>query len=313
MNRSEILAITESLLRTAGFQVSEKCSARPSCLCLAARKDKQITFIKVQPDLGNISRRDASELRTICALFSGSPLFVSSKTREKPLEDDTVYTRYNVYAFTPKTLEDVVCRNLPPLVEAGPGGCFVRLDGEAVRTRRQKLGLSVGKLAEQLGVSRRTLYGYERGMAKASVSAAYNLEYTLGIPVVKPINIFQPYALGAGLLASAKRVIVRNRFLNLVVKKLAQIHFNVSPTARAPFDFVAQDEANKLSIIGAVVGKEEKDMNLRAKEILSVSEIVKAKPFLFTEDQLSLTQDIPLIGTDELAEMKNPEDLISIF
>jgi putative transcriptional regulator len=313
MNRSEILSTTESLLKTAGFQVSEKCSARPSCFCLAARKDTQITFIKVQPDLGNISRRDASEIRTISALFLGSPLFVSDKTREKPLEDDTVYTRYNVYAVTPKTLEDVVCRNLPPLVEAGPGGCFAQLDGEVVRMRRQKLGLSVGKLAEQLGVSRRTLYGYERGMAKASVSAAYNLEYMLGIPVVKPINIFHPYALGTGFLASAKRVIVKNRFLKSVVKKLGQIHFNVAPTTRAPFDFVAQNKENTLSIIGAVVRKEERDMNLRAKEILSVSEIVKAKPFLFTEDQFSLTQDIPLIGTDELAEMRNPEDLISIL
>lgn len=313
MSRSEISAITESLLKRAGFQVSEKCTARPSCFCLAARKDAQVTFMKVQPDLGNISRRDASEIRTISALFSGSPLFVSDKTREKPLEDDTVYTRYNVYAVTPKTLEDVLCRNLPPLVEAGPGGCFARLDGEVVRMRRQKLGLSVGKLAEQLRVSRRTLYGYERGMAKASVLAAYNLEYTLGIPVVKPINIFQPYTSGTSFLASAKRAIVKNRFLKSVVKKLVQIHFNVSPTTRAPFDFVAQNKENTLSIIGAVVRKEEKDMSLRAKEILSVSQILKAQPVLVSEDQFSLIEDIRLIGTDELAGFRNPEDLISIL
>jgi putative transcriptional regulator len=313
MNRSEILETTESLLKTAGFQVSEKCSARPSCFCFAARKGTRVTFIKVQPDLGNISRRDASELGTISALFSSSPLLISEKTRDKPLEDDTVYTRYNVYAVTPKTLEDVVCKNLPPLVEAGPGGCFARLNGEAVRMRRQKLGLSVGKLAEQLGVSRRTLYGYERGMANASVSAAYNLEYVLGIPVVNPINLFQPYTLGSNFLASAKRVIIKHGFLKLVLKKLVQCHFNVSPTLRAPFDFVAQSEENKLNVIGGVVRKEEKDMDLRAKEILSISEIVKAQPVLVTEGQLSLGQDIPLIGTDELAEMRNPEDLISIL
>jgi putative transcriptional regulator len=198
-------------------------------------------------------------------------------------------------------------------VEAGPGGCFARLNGEVVRMHRQKLGLSVGKLAEQLAVSRRTLYGYERGMAKASVSAAYNLEYTLGIPVVKPINIFQPYALGTSFLASAKRAIVKNRFLTSVVKKLAQIHFNVAPTTRAPFDFVAQNKEKQLNIIGAVVRKEEKDMNLRAKEILSLSEIVKAQPVLVTEGQFSPIEDIRLIGTDELAEMRNPEDLISIL
>jgi putative transcriptional regulator len=94
----------------------------------------------------------------------------------------------------------------------GPGGYYVRLDGESIRQRRMKLGLSVGKLAEQLRISRRTLYGYERGMVKASVSAAYNLEWILGMPMVKPIDIFKPAPLGAGFFATAKRIIVKTGF-----------------------------------------------------------------------------------------------------
>jgi len=311
MNRTEMLDATESVLKTAGFQVSEKCSARPSCFCLAARKGARLTLIKVQPDLGNISQRDASELKTISSCFFGTSLFVSDKTREKPLEDDTVYTRYNVYAVTPKTLEDVVSREMLPLVEAGPGGCFVQLDGDAVRRRRQKLELSVGKLAEQLGISRRTLYGYERGMAKASVSATYNLEWVLGIPVVKSIDIFQPIPSDKGFFAAAKRVIVKNRFLKIVLKRLAQCHFNVAPTTRAPFDFIAQSPESQLSIIGGVTCKEERDVDKRAREILSVSEIVKAQPVFVTDGKLVPNNDIPLIHSEELNKIKQPEDLIA--
>ena len=313
MNRTEMLDATGSVLKTAGFQVSEKCSARPSCFCLVARKDAQLSFVNVQPDLGNISRRDAAELRTIVSHFSGTSLFVSDKTREKPLEDDTVYTRYNVYAVTPKTLEDVVSHKMLPLVEAGPGGCFVRLNCEAVRKRRQKLGLSVGKLAEQLGVSRRTLYGYERGMAKASVAAAYNLEWILSIPVVTSIDIFEPMPLDIGFFAAAKRAIVKNRFLKTVLKRLVKCHFNVAPTTRAPFDFIAQSQESKLNIIGGVAQEEEKDLNQRAREILSISEIIKAQPVFVTDGKLVPTYDIPLIDTEQLAGIKQPEDLVALL
>jgi len=311
MNRAEMLNATESVLKTAGFQVSEQCSARPSCFCLVARRDAQLTLLKVQPDLGNISKRDASELKTIASCFLGSSLFVSEKTREKPLEDDTVYTRYNVYAITVKTLEDVVSRKMLPLVEAGPGGCFVRLNAEVVRKRRQKAGLSVGKLAEQLGISRRTLYGYERGMAKASVSAAYNLEWILGIPLVKPLDIFEAMPPDTGFFAAAKRVLVKNRFLRVVLKKLAQCRFNVAPTMRAPFDFIAQSPETQLNLIGGVTCKEERDLDQRAQEILSVSEIVKAQPVFVTDGKLIPKNNIPLIRSEELNKIKQPEDLIA--
>jgi putative transcriptional regulator len=308
MERTETLSAAESVLKTAGFQTSRRCSARRSCFCLAARRGTNVVFIKVPPDLGNISRRDASELRIISSWFSATPLFVGDKTRDKPLEDDTVYTRYNIYAVTPKTLEDFVSRGMHPLIEAGPGGYFVQLDGEAVRKRRQKLELSVGKLAEQLRISRRTLYGYEKGMAKASVSAAYNLEWVLGIPVVKPIDIFQPVPSSRGFLAIAKRVIVKNRFLQMVLKKLVQCHFNVAPTARAPFDFIAQSQ--QFNIIGGVACKEEKNLDQRAEEILSVCEVVKAQP-VFVTDRKLVPNNIPSIRSEELNKIKEPQDLIT--
>jgi len=311
MNRAEMLNATESVLKTAGFHVSEKCSARPSCFCLAARKGAKLALLKVKPDLGNISQRDTWELKTIASCFLGTSLFVGDKTREKPLEDDTVYTRYNVYAVTPKTLEDVVSRGMFPLIEAGPGGYFVQVDGDAVRERRQKLGLSVGKLAEQLRISRRTLYGYERGMAKASVSATYNLEYVLGIPVVKPIDIFQTVPSDTGFFAAAKRVFVKNRFLRVVLQRLAQCHFDVAPTIKAPFDFIAQSPESQLNIIGGVACKEERDLDQRTNEILSISEIVKAQPMFVTDGKLVPNNNIPLIHSEELNKIKQPEDLFS--
>ncbi len=313
MNRDEMLNTVESVLRTAGFSLSERCESRPSCFCVVARKKSDVAFIRVPSDLVRITLRDALELRTVSSCFSATPLFVGDTTREKQLEDDTIYTRYDIYAITPRTLEDVVARDMFPLVEAGPGGYYVRLDGEAIRKRRIKLGLSVGKLAEQLRISRRTLYGYERGMAKASVSAAYQLEWILGIPVVKPIDIFKPVLPSVGFFATARRLISRNRFLQTVLKRLILCNFKVAATTRAPFDFIAQPPGTDVNIIGGVARRVEPNVDLRTEEILSISEIVNARPLFVTDGRFVPQSDIPLIYPQELEKIQLAEDLFSIL
>jgi len=277
---------------------------------MVARKGKDLTFFRVPSDLAKITLRDALELQMISSHFSATPLFIGSKARERQLEDDTVYTRYDIYAVTLKTLEDVATRGIFPLVEAGPGGYYVRLDGDAIRNRRMKLGLSVGKLAEQLRISRRTLYGYEKGMAKASVSGAYNLEWILGIPVAKPINIFKPVPPDVGFFATAKRLITRNRFLRTVLKRLILCNFKVAATARAPFDFIAQPPEGNVNIIGGVTLRGERNIDLRAEEILSISDILNAQPLFITDGKLVPHSDIPLIRSDELEKMHLAEDLV---
>jgi len=311
MNREEMLNAAESVLKTAGFKISNHCNSRPSCFCMVARKSSDVAFVKVPSDLGKITLRDALELQTISSHFFATPLFIGDKARERQLEDDTVYTRYDIYAVTLKTLEDVAIHGMFPLVEAGPGGYYVRVDGEAIRDRRIKLGLSVGKLAEQLRISRRTLYGYERGMAKASVSGAYNLEWILGIPVVKPIDIFKPVPPDPGFFAAAKRLIIRNRFLQRVLKRLTHCHFKVAATQRAPFDFIAQPPDENVNIIGGVTHRGERNIDQRAEEILSISDIVDAQPLFITDGKLVPSRDIPLINSDELDKMHVARDLVS--
>lgn len=311
--RAETLDATESIFKRAGFQISERCVSRPSCFDLAVRRKAQLTLVKVPTSIGSIQINIASELKRISGYYSAAPLFIGEKSREKPIEDDTVYSRYDIYTINLKTLEDIACRGMYPLVEAGPGGYYVKLDGDKIRKRRQKLGLSVGKLAEMVGMSRRTLYGYEKGMAKASVSSAYKLEWILGIPLVQPVTVLQPEPKGRGFLAAAKRAIIRNRFLKSILKKFAYFNLDVAPTERAPFDFVAHFPGKNLNVIGGVTDRNEYDVDRRAKEIISVCDVVKAHPVFITDGLMPPNNEIPLIRYRDLMETRCPKELIDFF
>jgi len=299
----------EEVLKEAGFQVSEKCCARPSCFDYAARKGKRILLLKFQPDINHFSPEDSRELEIISKTVSGASLLISRKTREKFLEDDTVYTRYNILAVTPQTFENIILRNIHPLIQAGPGGYYVEVDALAIRRRRRQLGLSVGEVAEMIGISRRTLYGYERGMAKASVTVAYNLIYTLGVPVAKPINIFEKTTVQRKcFLLRAKRAIAKHKFLHKILRKFTR--YNITTVRKAPFDFVLEVPEEKVRIIGGVADNKEQEIDRRVDEILSVSEILEARPILVTNGKNPSNRDIPCICSKDLSKVRKPKDII---
>jgi len=309
---TEIAEAAESILKKDGFIISQRCCSRPSCFDFASRKDKNLLLIKVQKDIGNVSANDSRELKLISECVSAASLLISEKTREKRLEDDTVYSRYNVSAVTLKTFESMTLHKKYPLIQACPGGYYVEIGEEVIKKKRQELGLSIGEMAEMIGTSRRTLYGYERGMAKASVSAAYNLIWVLGIPVAKPINVFEmARKKQESLLVSAKRMITKNRFLRKILGKLVQGNVPAIPVRKAPFDFVVNVPEEKMKIIGAVANKKERELDKRVDEILSVSKVVQARSVLITDGPKPSNKDISFIHVEELSKIRGPEDFVA--
>ncbi len=301
----------ESTLREAGFVVSELCRSRPSCFDLVARKGDSIIFIRVQPDIGSLSTNDSTELKAISESFSAPCLLIGEEAREKPLQDDTVYTRHDVLAITPRTFDNVVLHGIRPLIQANPGGYYVEIDGESLKRRRQELGLSAGEVAEMVSTSRRTIYGYERGMAKASVTAAYNLIWALGIPVAKSVNILEKpeNQRKSCVLTTAKLMLARNRILSKILRRCVRYH--ITAVKRAPFDFVISVPEERMRIIGGIANRKELELDRRVDEILSVSRVTQARPILITEGQQQPEKDILCISSEDVSRIKNPEDLIA--
>jgi len=304
------LEAAETVLKAAGFTMSRPCISRPSCFDFAVRREGNLILVKILPDIGNLTLIDSQELGEISGCFSAASMIIGQEARERPLEDDTIYRRYNISAVNLKTFENVVLHNVRPLIQANPGGYYVEIDGGAIRQRRQDLGLSVGEVADMVGISRRTIYGYERGLAKASVPAAYKLVWALGIPVAKSMDIFQtriPQRQNR-FLRTAKRAFARSRLLNKIFKKLTLLQ--ITTVKKAPFDFVMQVSEPRMQIVGGVADAEELELSTRIDEILSVSKVIGARPILISEGPRPCERNIPYICCEDFSRIKNQEDLI---
>ena len=296
--------------KEAGFQISQVCCSRQSCFDFAARKDNTSILVKVSSDVDAFSPRSARELKMIADRVSAASLLISQQTHGKPLEDDTVYSRNGIFVITEKTVRNIALRTANPLIYAGPGGYSVEVDGQLVEKRRKELGLSIGKLAAMIGVSRRTLYGYERGMAKASVKSAYKLARTLGIPVAKPINVLRRKRKQYQLcLIKAHRAFIRKVLLQKVLKKFA--YFNISPVYKAPFDFIINIPKSKQVIIGTVAVRNDGGLDKRVEEIISLCSVIDAHPVLITEKNRFTNKAVSCICLDELPSLHSSEDLVT--
>ena len=297
-------------LTEAGFYVSQVCCSRQSCFDFATRKNDTAVLVKVTSDVDAFSPHSARELKVIAGRVSAASLLISQQAHGKPLEDDTVYSRNGIFVVTEKTIRNIALKTTNPLIYAGPGGYSVEVDGELVERRRKELGLSIGKLAVMIGVSRRTLYGYERGMAKASVKSAYKLAETLGVPVAKPINVLERKRKHQQcLLMKARHAFIRKVILQKVLKKFA--YCDISPVYRAPFDFIMNIPKSKTVIVGSVAASDERCLDKRIEEIISLCNVIHAHPVLITEKPKFSEKAISCICLDELASLRTSEELVT--
>jgi putative transcriptional regulator len=314
VERAEALDSAEATLHNAGFNVSRRCTARTSCFDFAARKEENLVFLKVLLNIKDVSQSDAVGLKTIARCLNCSSLIISDMNGDETLSDDTIYSRYGVYVVTSKTLDDVV-RGTYPLIEATPGGYFVRLDGNEIKERRHELGLSIGKLAGMVGISRRALYGYERELTRASISAAYKMVEILGVPLVKTINIFKTDLDNPKEDCSPQHSIknARNPLYFLVLNKLSQLEFRVAHMRRAPFDFAARCPRTELKIIGGILKKKEQGIDKRVEEIISLSKVMEAKTVLIGNEQAAKLKNVAFFSFDNLAKISDRQELAALL
>ena len=143
MTRETLLDRVIALLWKAEFILSEKCDIRPRSFDVAARRGKTLLLLKVLSNIEGLGEDTSQEMRRLSVLFNGSPMVVGEHTNDHPLETGAVYLRYGIPCVNIETLHDFFIEEVPPLVYAAPGGLYVEIDGETLRSLRESKNISL--------------------------------------------------------------------------------------------------------------------------------------------------------------------------
>ena len=309
MSRTALIENLTAMLRDAGFLVSDRCALRPKSFDLAARRGEDLLLLKI---LGNVDALDAAtgaELRRLGSYLDATPMVIGLRTRDEELKPEVTYFRHGVPVLHPDTGYDLFVENVPPLIYAAPGGLYVDIDGDLLADEREARDWSLGKLATELGVSRRTVSKYEGGM-NASVEVAVHLEELFDTPFSAPVSVLE----GAEGVRDAKPTPddpEADPDDEHVVAVLSRAGFTVHPTVRSPFDSVTEDDDADDDHLLTGHSPFDRAAEKRAKLLSSLGEVTRTRAVYFAEGhpKRRSVEGTAVVACAELRETKGPEEV----
>ncbi|MFB6308683.1 MAG: transcriptional regulator [Haloarculaceae archaeon] len=307
MSRSALVENVTAMLEDAGFLVSDRCAIRPKSFDVAARRGDDVLLVKI---LGNIDAFDSytgNEMRRLGTYLNATPMVIGLRTRDEELEPGVVYFRHGVPVLSPDTAMDLFVEEVPPLIYAAPGGLYVNIDSEILADAREDRDWSLGRLAKELGVSRRTVSKYEDGM-DASVEVAAQLEELFEEPLTSPVSVLD----GADEVRENEPTPDDPDVSpedEPIVTVFTRIGFEVHPTDRAPFKTVNEDEDEQEQVI---TGHSEltEAAQKRARIMSSVGEVTRTRSvYVVDRARQKSIEGTALIEQEEIEEIRDADEL----
>jgi putative transcriptional regulator len=307
VSRAELIESTRAILTSAGYDVSSTLNLRSVCFDIVARRDDKLLIIKILSNVDAFSRENAEEMKVLAEALKASPLLIGERSSSGVLEVGIVYSRFNIPIISNETLADHIIEEVPPLIFAAPGGLYVKLDGDLLKSVRNKEGLSLGVIAEMAGVSRRTVQMYESGMG-AMIDAALRIEEFLNMPMILPLD---PFAYKTEDTATKYEISGAARTGSDVLNKLLDIGFSVTPVMKSPFDALSRVEE---IIILTGTGTDEEKLIQRASVTSEVSSLAGRPSVVIvgrTRDRNNI-KTTAVISTDELSKIDDSDELTDL-
>jgi len=317
--REIILSECVEILQRFNFMVSQTFGR--SCFDVLARKGNRKYLIKVLKNIDSLSYEQSLELLKLSKILDATPLLIGIRTRNLPMEDGVVYERHNIKAVTLKTFEAYL-EESPPIVYAGRGGFFVNIDGETLRTVREKLNISLGELAEYCNVSRKMIYKYEQNLANPTIEVALRIEEYLDTPLIRGISLEVDEKEIEGIDIEGNRDRHRSErekdFKLYVIDIFDQLGFNTTEVKRAPFDAIVEKENVKTEeynictlVLTNIEERETEETRQRMLIVSQLSSVLNSGSLLVLEKENNHSIDyVKTINVRELERMDDASDLL---
>jgi putative transcriptional regulator len=312
MNKEELTRRVIEILTRAGFTLSERCNIRPRSFDLAARRQDILLLLRVFSNVDGLNAPTALAMKHLSGCLNGSPLVIGSRSRNQVLEDGVAYFRHGIPSISPTTLYDCFVEGVPPLVYAAPGGLYVGIDGEHLKNIRIARNISLGELATELGISRRTISKYEEEEMDASVDVVLRLEEVLNSGFVCPIRIFSTGRDSTGQDRATVTASGQSE-PGEVSLLLTPLGFVVVPAKQAPFAAVSDDGVCNTVLTG--ISGYNRTMAKNAHLMSSISVVAGTKSLYIVKGGCKHTHidDTVLIKESEFKKIDDHDDVMQLI
>ncbi|UCG89790.1 MAG: helix-turn-helix domain-containing protein [Candidatus Heimdallarchaeota archaeon] len=287
-----------------------------------SRSCQQKIITKVLVDLDLFKKQTSIELQLISKLISGFPLLVAHSAAGKNIEQATLYRRHNVSAISLKTLQlffqyEKGESSIKISKFAHRGGVFVNLSKEKFKARRKRLELDITILAKKVGISRQSLYKYEKGERFPKIKYFKILSNILGDNLDIHLDILENQFENIGQQALKEYKQPKSQLQKEVASYLADKEFSVLWFKSEPFDGLSEPNTDQSSssnqvdtlypMITGVTSLNERNDSTRLLLINSLSRFLKKKAIWFMDDDIEhmkFSKELPLLTMINISDLE---------
>ncbi|MHC1611327.1 MAG: transcriptional regulator [Candidatus Methanospirareceae archaeon] len=317
--KEDLIARVLEILNDAGFLVSRRCEARS--FDLAARRGEITLLVKVIHNIDGINEEIARSIKRAAFCLRASPLVIGERRGASFLEDNVIYYRYGIPALNTHTLYDYFVEGVDPYVYSTTGGVYVGIDGEAMKLARERKKLSLGDIASELGVSRRSVSRYEEGGMSTTIGIALKLEEILDAVLIEPLDLFNtklaepsPEVLKGGVEEAASSL------ERCILGMIEEIGFEVFTMPHAPFSAISLSEPPSRARSECVriltgISKYTERLIKRARIVSSLSQVTGTKSVFVVNGNIKRVQidNTVLFEKEELKRIRDREEFTSVM
>jgi putative transcriptional regulator len=266
------------------------------CFDIAARKDF-LMLIKTLTNIDGLVEEHAQSLKAISYFASGYPLVVSEKTNRGELNDDVIYSRFQLPVVTPEMFDNMIEEEIIPEVKAIKGKHIVVINTSYLKKKREELSMSLEKLSREIGISKKALYEIENQRVNPTVDTVRRLEKLLDI------NLKISYK-----MEKVERTYIepKNEFQKKVSLEFSRLGVDNSAVSSASFEIIGKDKVSLITGLSNNTFKIKKVVS-QVKGLSSV--FFSQKMFVVKKSNEQTIDGVPIILESELPELENSKEL----
>ena len=264
-------------------------------------------LIKISRDSRNIRDEEYHDLLASGALLGLSSLVVSEKIEGESVEPGIVYEKKGVSVIDKETFLSYISGE-KIFIYQWKGSFYVKINSERLRRERERRGMSVGEVAERIGVSRKTVYEYERGTMDPEIDHAEKLIEILGEEIIGEIDLLTERLYNIDREKLLRRLMVISSQEDKIVKKIVEKGANAIKTHRTAPDIIGVFRNNFFTITKISAEISSVEIRRKISDALKFSKYTGCKPYIVSDIQRIIDVDeIDKIPEAEIVDIRNIE------
>jgi putative transcriptional regulator len=270
------------------------------CFDIAAKREFLI-LIKTLLNVDALNSEQSLSLRAVSHFLSAYPFVISMRNNREFLNDEIVYSRFELPVITPKLFEEMIEEEEIYVVESSKGRHTTNIDVFSLREKRKELGYTMQELAQHVGISKKALYEIENKRVNPTEETVEKLESLLGVKFKLPFE-----------MKAAKETYLKpeNEFQEKVSKEFSRMGIDNSSVYSAPFEIVGRERFSLITNLSKNTVKIKREASI----VRRLSDIFSSKAiFIAKRSHEKIVEGIPVFLESQLPEIESSRELEGII